>query len=532
MNLSPRRPRHSGAQFLRAYLRHSWRGVVVVAAVVFIAHHYHWLDPIDTYAFFVISHFLGDPPRRDVPPKVVVASIDQVSYETDYGERSPLDRCKLRDHLAAIYTAKPSLVVVDVDLSPLRPPTPRRQTAKETKNDEAADCQGELERLIVSEVKKGTGTVLMKPFGAAADTAKAEQQNWQGCMEKQGVRFGDASLPSSWGVTIHHYCAPTSLAVMAHYATLPASSTGPKRPCESDGAKKKKSFVDPSHYLNDIAVVQTAPMGRLKFEDRIAVALDSIPPSRNGRHRVVFFGGGWGESDTYLTPVGELYGVEVHAAAYLSMDDRLREAREVFEALADLLFAFLVGLAFTFCWGKYFSEAFARSPATRQHAVVWLVVLGSLILASVCGLVFGSWLLLRWGLWLSPIPLIVGMSIDTFVESLREAAVTARGDAPAAGTLPEPSRVFEYFRRDTLGPTGTHTVVEAIEDTTWVAPGEAPAPNRAGWWSCVRTYFWGDASDLYRSDEPHGRSAAGVLFLERIAGLIVTVYGLWLLLAF
>ena len=200
----------------------------------------------------------------------------------------------------------------------------------------------------------------------------------------------------------------------------------------------------------------------------------------------MFFGGGWGESDTYLTPVGELYGVEVHAAAYLSIGDPPRAISHLFGALVELLMAFLVGVAFTCCWRGYFRQTFDPSPAGREHAVVWLVILAGVIPGSVAAFVLSSWGLLAWGLWLSPIPIIAGMAIDTFVVSVREAASVAGGDKPTHVRLPRSSRVLRFFVHD--------------------------------------------PRELYRSNEPNAHRAAYLLFFKRLAWLGVVGYGLWLIL--
>ena len=502
---------------------------MVVTAIVAIAHHHHWFDPIDTYAFFVVSHFLGGPPRRDVPPRVVVASIDQPSYEQDYEERSPLNRCQLLAHLRTIYeppppTPKPTLVVVDVDLSPIKP----LKLATE-KPEAKPTCQDKLKALFVEGRKAQIKTVLMKPFDVDTKEDQKRQRDWKDDMRGAGVQFGDATLPSYWGVTIKHYCEDRFLAAAAYLVDPPGSSSRLSGSCLSGRSESaRKSFIDPVHYLAHIEIVPVTPGHRLEFKDRIADALDKLARASHDGRRVVFFGGGWGESDTYVTPVGELYGVEVHAAAFLSIGRPLWDMAPLFSALSELLIAIMVGVGFTVFWRRYFSAAMDASPAQREHSIVWLVALAGLTLVSIIVFVLASWFLLYSRLWLSPIPLIAGMSIDAFVESLREAVLAARPEAPEGDHGASARLLFEYSRR-TVAETTPQGVVESVEEeATWVSPDEAPAHNRVPLSLWVYKYFWGE--DLYQSSEPNAQSAAWLRFLKRLAGLVIVLYACWLVL--
>ena len=60
---------------------------------------------------------------------------------------------------------------------------------------------------------------------------------------------------------------------------------------------------------------------------RIELKLTADQPSDAAANpadfKAVFFGAAFGEGDTFVTPLGELYGVEIHAAAFLSLLDPL-----------------------------------------------------------------------------------------------------------------------------------------------------------------------------------------------------------------
>src|SRR5438132_8473473 len=150
----------------RAWLRHEWRAVVFVAAVVAIGHDHGWLDFVDGYAFLVLGNLtagrLAVGAEALTPPSQVgafVVEIDQRRYEEQYSARAPLDRCALHRDLARMYAARPRLLVVDIDLAPaLWLMNPSRQDPSDQKG-----CEERLYRLLEEHAAK-TRTVLVAPF--------------------------------------------------------------------------------------------------------------------------------------------------------------------------------------------------------------------------------------------------------------------------------------------------------------------------------------------------------------------------------
>lgn len=432
---------------LSSYARSTWRAMVAVTALVIVAHSYHWLDPFDTYAFFVTAHFLPNLPARHVAPKVIVASIDSDAYESDaFQERSPLARCAVLDLLDAVYTAptRPSLVVIDLDLSPS--PTAVRP-GKEW------DCQDKIHDLIAAK-RIETKTVLMMPFGRTHATTRGEVLEWQDRMKKGGAEFGHALLPSEWGLVVKHYCDHDALAVVAYRMDPPRRAWG-RRHCfqpspESGGSvhDRAKSFIDPRHYRGRIAPVDVSPSDT--FRGRITEALTAIRTSPDDHRRVVFVGGTWGEGDSYVTPVGELYGVEIHAAAYLSIMEPPWPLAHFAEAALDFLIALFSGAAFSACWRAYIASTLDPSRSRREAAVLYLLLLGLVVAVSAPIFGYGSWWLLNWDLWLSPIPIMLGMFIHATyapAESLREAMAGHSQDHRLSRLS---HRVAGFFYRDVM----------------------------------------------------------------------------------
>jgi hypothetical protein len=110
-----------------------------------------------------------------------------------------------------------------------------------------------------------------------------------------------------------------------------------------------------------------------------------------------------------------LYGVEVHAAAYLSRLHPLDE-KEWLSLAGDILTAFIFSFSISFFWQRYFSRRLSVSARDRQLAAWWVLALvavfGCLVIAT-CAISLG--LMRNAGVWMSPVPIAIGMLLDAFV---------------------------------------------------------------------------------------------------------------------
>src|SRR5205085_12150004 len=135
-----------------------------------------------------------------------------------------------------------------------------------------------------------------------------------------GVMFGRADLPQEYGVVINQDDTPGSFA-HAVYSLAQQETSARALPCEpaADG-KERLRLINPRIYVDDIHAVPLKISGDDKnstirkvvvtntasalFANRLTNALEPLD------QKVVFFGAGYGTDDTFMTPVGELYGVE------------------------------------------------------------------------------------------------------------------------------------------------------------------------------------------------------------------------------
>lgn len=441
---------HEEGFSLRNHIREEWRPTVFVAACVTILHLWlGWFNAINGYAFLAVSNLVAAFAGATTEPEsdaVAVVRIDEETFRARYGERSPLDRCVLSSQIAAIYAAQPHIVVIDLDLSPVD-----WTRLEATEAERERNCQARLEETLERGSDEGARTVLMKPFDSVVTTAVARSAEWQQQLEgRNGERdggsicFGDAKLPVSHGIAIGYF---------TDEHTMYAAASRPSAACGAADATalptRDRRMIDVKAYARKLRLIPTSwtdtPMagaGNYGDGDLTATLVGILPAPTpdDPLNRVVFFGAGYGQEDTFLTPVGTLYGVEVHAAAFWSHRYSNLHEPHLFAFAIDVGIALLFGIIIVYCWTHYFAWRTDRHPGHEQLASIWvLIMLGGLLLAIALTTVFAYVLLRYFGIWLSPLPLAVGMLIESCMAGSIAAAVHKlhRIQVHAPGSVPD-----------------------------------------------------------------------------------------------
>lgn len=424
----PKAPTDSTQRSLRrslggsiARLSHHLPGALVVASLVTIGHlHFHLLDAIDSYAFIGIGNLsaVGALSSEAEKPTVAVVLIDQSSYETYYREGSPLDRCQLWADLKFLYDlpTPPRLMVIDLDLSP----PAQKEEARSTRRGEAG-CQASLNQLLIDGQSR-TKTVLMAPLPVDDPQASKTIQNWRKTMEDAQIAFGDPNLPIRYGLVTKIECEEKKLAAVALDAAIAADrevasdaeklTNDSTNPCwdEQGNIQSKEFLINPKQYLTGLR-----PVSALSLPTQLDLFSEWPRITPPWELPVVFFGGSYGEDDTYLTPLGTMYGVEVHAAAFKSLVDPASEFDHLRGFGLEIAIAVLFGGIISFCWRHYFSMRFSPSTLKRQFSTIFVWFLGGALIILVMLTTVGSlYLLSNSNYWLSPIPIALGMLIESF----------------------------------------------------------------------------------------------------------------------
>lgn len=492
------KPMHSIAHLVSDWTHHLPAALVVSALVYIFHHHLHLLDAIDGYAFLGIGNRTAFASRTiGNDPTVAVVLIDQRSHENYYRGRNPLDRCELKKDLEGIYelAPPPKVVVIDLDLSPALPVMPFTSA----ENIRASRCTEQIKILITQH--PGTHTVLMQPSKARDPDNQAKILKWNAGLAPRAdaVSFADPNITVSYGMVNGLDCDADSLAATAleHYP----SKSPERRNCLTEHDKELK--ISPREYLSGLRATPVSWMPARGADQQCAI---STPYARFFGLPVVFFGGSYDDGDTYLTPIGTMYGVEVHAAAFMSLL-RPTKVNELLAFAFDVGLGLLLGTVIDYCWRRYFSLRFGSSAFERQKAPWFIVLLMCVYAVGVGLLTVGSFFcLLYLGIWLSPIPIALGMLIESFFNSAVTAAVSEGYE----------QRQALLIRLRAIGPDGIASRLAREADQR---------PQHAhGLKERVARYFYLDWKRLRNTGQ---KDAANLLLIRRLTFFVLLVVALF-----
>lgn len=452
------------AAVLLAWAGHPWRNSIVaslfMACLSYLGHGI--FAPFNAISYVALANIsqLATPPaapvQRTTSAPFVVVGISASRYTREYRGQSPLPRCQLRDDLRSLYAAKPRSLAIDFDLSP----TILAQTLAD--GGESAGCEAEITQLLAdnSEI-----TTLITPFPVEGKEFSQQKHQWMLSLCDKHVTFAEPFLNRGWGGVTYDW-VPSPYALGNVVAKRAKESPSDHRQAAKDICMKLKELAteapafigngylsgnwDSPQWLEHAphpSLLNFAALSQL-VELRNWESGASLPEGLEGKH--VFLGAKYGVDDRFPTPVGERYGVDLHAAASASL---LQPVADISD-LVGLFVDFVIGLVFAkivhFFWNGHF-EAIAGQQcsqlsrnANRALAPLWLIAFVLAYSALICLAAAVSFSLLTYiGLWLAPVPIAIGMFIDGFltgsVEHASELLAEAEGHGLAPGAAQEES---------------------------------------------------------------------------------------------
>lgn len=395
----------AGSSASRRFWCEAIKSAVFVASLVHLLHAVH--VPLEVPAFSLASNlaFHFSSPSRTVLSKLAIVQINGEYFDQGYKGTSPLDRCVLHDDLQKIYQDPAiKVIAIDLDLSP---------TLREGEHEK--ECQRQLDALIDSE-NNAHRTLLIDPFDMETHR---EYADWMQARQQKGITFGTALLDVEYGM-VSHYTLPTSsdkyptspvslgerlaqrLCAEPDYQRSNAPACAALRQKESSAHVESDSESYPIIYNQLRRLHQQGQSISLPLAERTALA----------GVEYVLVGAGYSKDDEFLTPIGPLYGVQVHAA--IASEPRHTDLEWLGFGIDILLgtgFAWLLALL----WNHYFDSKLNQGLGA-DLAYLWLTGLGVIYLLLIFVLMTLSVILFsHWGLWISPVPMVIGMALDAFV---------------------------------------------------------------------------------------------------------------------
>ena len=396
---------------------HDLKAAFFIASSVVIISHFHFNFDIELDAIKLATSVFQDLRRDDSEASNTanVIAIDNRLYESYFNQSSPLERNKLTQILDLILkeeSNRPKVLAIDIDLSPS--PVP----------DASVDIFYDYFKQF-----KNTPIVLITPQKVVSGVATQTKADWLIKMcELPNIRFAFPYLPSVDNGVVHYWDAHNSFAYQVRAATYDAPNpSGQRTICDhiqqdpSTARRMVNNFydtdpgvfgVDPEHdqgKLLNYKFIENIGFTAIKYETETP----HIPEGYAAKIRdsVVFFGGNYGLSDIYETPMGNLPGIYLHAGTYFTIHgNKVNELVHIAQYVIEILITPLLGSIF------YFAAAYYRKTHSLA-AIVLNLVLHPLIFISY--MLLSGFILYYFNFWLS-VSFIIGMELHAIISGLEE----------------------------------------------------------------------------------------------------------------
>lgn len=434
------------------HLAHHAFVAAVLALSILALEHQGWLNWVDSISLRVAlavkdvhSAALQESARAHAGSAALpqVVTIDEVAFETQFAQESPLSRHRLRGEIAALSALKPTALVIDLDLSP------------GPAGSASLDGQSELDALLLELAAKGeTRLILATPFAVASDNLLAAKFEWMQRLCGGGVRFGYPDIQLSQGVALRFSPDVANLAAVAHIASLGQdhrrSVAARDDPCGLVGKGPTKAVFLSTAFAPELQ------FGAERFREQLPIDSDALRGIATGRRTlqamsapagsdtsrsVIFLGSSFDARDSFLTIYGPQPGVVLHAAAYSTLQSPPAPITHKLAFMFDVLLGIAAGALFGWSWKRYNAAAASLQtgvpPLFRRYvaARLWLLLNLAVLLGWLFLLFSWSAVLLRLHLWSNPGAMVIGVFIKNLLASRSSMGSTA-SLAKAAGHRP------------------------------------------------------------------------------------------------
>jgi hypothetical protein len=435
------------------------RATLFLTCLTAILNHARLLDWVDVLAlkFLPEKAFEQQPPQHPANLRTLVLGITPDLFEQSFGGHTPINRDRFRQLIEAVLAAYPNVRVlaVDYDLAPgagkpcdlnsedsvcdiAELELQQQQRLQEFLNERfAPTAEGSRANCRVQ-------LVLITPLKEKDDYSEVEQtwlkQDQAGC-----VRFGEHFLAN------HNW-----LETVVKHRTV--GSPGDACAGEDDSAMPLALVVNRARRCAGvIKTLGPAPSGEVAIinfaKAREAIFLCALWDGRDigGRcHEwlrtikadpaaidTVFIGSSYGEEDKFRTPLGDQFGVELHAFGAYSQLHPLRDPKALSFAI-DIAVGILSAIVFQSLWGG--AQRYAAESAQRFFFIV--AVFAVLLLAAWGALRLMPGML-KYGFWMNPLMIFVGLFVDSYAGAIERVHRPKHDDKESAqASMIDAVRIF------------------------------------------------------------------------------------------
>lgn len=315
---------------------------------------------------------------------IVVLTISEQMYQKDFSGQSPLDRSVLSKMIKTLSDKNPDVLYFDIDMSPTQ--------GVETEEDK------KLIGTIKALPKEQALSFPISSIGNQSKTHRELKADWiiNRCAQPN-VSIVRPTLLESDGNIMRYYDNLDTLGVSDESGTVPTFCNTFSKEVYSniEGSELLSSYIKHSPAELERSKINFQDRGLLSFINLNTITDLNALPNIEGKRIFVGMQGFKaqnGVSDAYLTPIGMLPGVAIHAFQHLSESKPVSQISGLFEVIIDLIIVFTT-----------LSVIHSNSNAK------------SLILVCVFGfvLVLLFSVNMKMGLWVPPFVILVSLAVDS-----------------------------------------------------------------------------------------------------------------------
>lgn len=402
------------------HLLHHFLVALVIGSIIVLLEAHGYLNWLESTTLRVVTTLQSES-QTSKNSDVRSFLIGDTYYEHEFKQATPLDRRELTRVIASILEKKPSVLAIDLDLSPL----PGELNNEAQKNLESVLAQADVRDQKIP-------VVVIAPFPVLSEALLDEKYEWMSRMCRLGVHFAYPNLVVSMGFVMRYQPAIPTLGIVARRVISNEPSEPNNELCShiangmEHAAFLSKLFpfreaLDATRFASQRPINQKY----LASESSKGIEIDKLDdisaiPSLS--RQAVFLGAEYNEPDHFQTAFGLRAGTDIHAAVYYSEGKPTTPLEHWLALIIDIAFGILAGYLFTWLWERANSAASKRvtNPTSMRY---WLLARGwqfaacATLLAWLAILFWMSSLLLANNHWGNPGPLIIGVFAKTLIAS-------------------------------------------------------------------------------------------------------------------
>lgn len=336
---------------------------------------------------------------------IVIAEITDERFQNQYMESTPIDRCQfLSDINIVVERLRPKVLFVDYDLSPTNSVLSEKSAIADPVLLKERTCQSKLDQGL-DKLAKQTKLLLINPFRSLKNS---RLQDWVLSRALNNITFVKPDVIVSNGMVL----------------TFPKGEHSVARSiCMHSNCMRQAEFEMKNPNYTDSEILNFSAMSSHVIPISIERLSSGIDVPVGG---VVMLGGRYGKDDRFLTPVGEVYGIDLHSAAYASLNNPVSELSKFVALAVDIVLGMLIGYAAQWLWGH--AKNWKLSSSSMFPLLV-LMLLALFLFTSVLISLYGATVVLgNLNVWLNPVPIVVGMVIHAFVMTPAEVLGEVEGE--------------------------------------------------------------------------------------------------------